>query len=217
MKTAKTNKEVKLKAIKATPKSGAEKITFEDFETNYTLLDFWQWSVSDILSNATRGRFAEFVVGTALGTAMNNLRDEWGAYDLATADGIKIEIKSAAYIQSWRQFDFSPISFSIKAAKYWDAENGMRRGTPKRHADIYVFCLLKHKEQETINPLKMEQWDFFVVPTYLLDNYTRSVSSITLNSLKKLTTIVNYLNLKDEIYIAYQQQSDYRKKNTIAK
>lgn len=211
MKKQTENREVKLKAIKATPKSGAEKITFRNTDINYSLLNFWQWSVSDILSNATRGRFAEFIVGTAIGLDVKNLRDEWDAYDLTTNDGIKIEIKSASYIQSWRQFDYSPISFSIKPAKHWDAENGMTKGEPKRHADLYVFCLLSHKDQGTIDPLKMEQWDFYVLPTFKLDNYKRSKSSITLNSLMKLVEKICYLELKDKIYETYKEQEEYNK------
>ena len=75
----------------------------------------------------------------------------------------------------------------------------MQRGEPKRHADLYVFCLLKHKESSTIDPLKLEQWEFYVVPTFVLNNYERSQSSITINSLKKLTEPKGYKDLKTEI------------------
>lgn len=197
-----------LREIKADPKTGTEKITDNGTETEYNLLDFWRWSVSDILSNATRGRFAEFIVGTAIGINPLNLRDEWGAYDLTTDDGIKIEVKSASYIQSWNQKQLSKISFSIKKARYWDAVNNMQGGEPKRHADIYVLCHLKHIEQRTINPLKMEQWDFYVLPTFRLDNYKRSQSSITINSLRKLTEPKNYSELKTEIEKAYIEQKN---------
>lgn len=195
-----------LKAIKANPKSGEERLTNGNQETGYTLLDFWRWSVSDILSNATRGRFAEFIVGTSIGLKPENLRDEWDAYDLTTEEGIKIEVKSAAYIQSWNQREFSKISFSIKPARYWDAETNIQRGKPKRHADLYVFCHLKHKDQDTIDPLKLEQWDFYVLPTFRLDNYERSQSSITLTSLQKLTSPISYSQLKNEINKAYLAQ-----------
>jgi len=204
---------MELKQIKATPKKGKESLTFKGKKTNYCLLDFWKWSVSDILSNATRGRFAEFIVGTAIGINPNNLRDEWSAFDLESDEGIKIEIKSAAYIQSWNQKQYSTISFSIKPARYWDAETNMQHSEPKRHADIYVFCLLKHKEQTTIDPLKMEQWEFYVLPTYQLDNYKRSQSSITLNSLRKLTSQKSYSELKSSINNAFEDQSSYRKEN----
>ncbi|WP_372949975.1 hypothetical protein [Mariniphaga sp.] len=185
-----------LKEIKAGLKTGNEYLTNNGQNTDYNLLDFWRWSVSDILSNATRGKFAEFIVGTAVELNPENLRDEWDAYDLTTADGIKIEVKSAAYIQSWNQKSFSTISFSIKPTRYWDAETNMQLGEPKRHADLYVFCHLKHKDQCIIDPLKMEQWDFFILPTYRLNNYERSQSSISINSLNKMTKPKKYSEIE---------------------
>lgn len=71
-----------LKQIKAKSKSGHEALTDNGVDIKYTLLDFWHWSASDILSNATRGRFAEFIVGTGVGLNPENLRDEWDTYDL---------------------------------------------------------------------------------------------------------------------------------------
>ena len=194
-----------LKEIKTIPKSGNEILTSNGEKIGYKLLDFWRWSVSDIVSNATRGRFAEFIVGTALGFKLDNIRNEWDAYDLKTKEGIKIEVKSSAYIQSWNQKDYSPISFSIKPARYWVAATNIQDNKPIRHADLYVFCLLKHKDQDTIDPLKMEQWDFYVLPTYRLDNYKRSQSSITINSLKKLTEAKKFIELEEEIIKAYNE------------
>lgn len=192
-----------------TPKTGQEPISDNGLNTKYTLSDFWRWSVSDIVSNTTRGRFAEFIVGTAVGLNPNNLRNEWDAYDIITEEGIKIEVKSASYIQSWSQDKFSNISFSIKPARHWEGETNRYRGEYRRHADLYVFSLLKHKDKSTIDPLKMEQWDFYVLPTYKLDNYERSQSSITLNSLSKLTNPNKYGKLKDEIYKAYKEQINH--------
>jgi len=87
-------------------KSGQEQLTSNGSTIGIKLIDFWKWSVSDLISNATRGRFAEFIVASALGINMENVRDEWSAYDLISPEGIKIEVKSAAYIQSWHQRDF---------------------------------------------------------------------------------------------------------------
>lgn len=195
-----------LNEISATLKTGNEALTFKGSAINYTLLDFWKWSVSDILSNATRGRFAEFIVGSAIGLDINKLRSEWGAFDLITSEGIKIEVKSSSYIQVWQQNKFSTISFSIKSTQHYEGLNENLRGGSKRQADIYVFCLLKHKEQETINPLNLEQWEFYILPTFKLDNYTRSENSITLNSLQKMTKQVEYDSLKEKIYEAYDEQ-----------
>lgn len=197
-----------LKAIPASPKTGNEHLEDNGKKIDYTLLDFWRWSVSDLLSNATRGRFAEFIVGTAIKLNPSDLRDEWDAYDLQTSSGIKIEVKSAAYIQSWNQKKYSNISFSIKPARLWDEIENERKLEAKRYADVYVFCHLKHKNQETINPLKMEQWDFYVLPTISLDNYQQGQGSITLGALKKLTSPVEYAQLKDEIEQQFKAQKN---------
>jgi hypothetical protein len=61
--------------------------------------------------------------------------------------------------------------------------------------------------------LKMEQWDFYILPTYRLDNYKRSQSSITINSLVKFTEPRKYSELRDEILKAYKEQTGFRYDN----
>lgn len=207
------NKEnvLNLPSVKATPKSGEENLTFNGENIGYKLINFWQWSTSNILSNATRGKFAEFMVGTAIELDSNTIRDEWSAYDLESKEGVKIEVKSASYIQSWKQKNYSNISFSIKPSKHWDPEIGILRGSEKRHADVYVFCLLKNKDQKNIDPVKLEQWSFFVLPTYRIDGYKRSQRSITINSLSKQVKEIQYSELKEEISKAYFEQIKNKK------
>lgn len=196
-----------LKRISASAKTGNEKLTYSGKELEFKLIDFWRWSVSDLLSNATRGRLAEFIVGTAMDINPDSTRDEWSPYDLLTEEGIRIEVKSSAYIQSWKQKKYSPITFSIKQSKYWDPETRMSTEA-KRHADVYVFCLLKQKDQASIDPLHLDQWEFYVLPTYELDNYKRSQSSITLISLQKLTPSLLFPELKHSIIEAFNKQKD---------
>jgi hypothetical protein len=50
-----------------------------------TVGDFWAWAYSNILTNITRGLFAEFLVGTALG-AVEGTRTEWDSFDLLYKD-----------------------------------------------------------------------------------------------------------------------------------
>lgn len=185
-------------------KSGTEPLTFQGRALDQKLADFWQWSVSDILSNATRGVFAEFIVATALGIDLKNVREEWSAYDLKSPEGIKIEVKSASYVQRWFQKDYSKISFSIKAARYWDSSNNKQHDARTRSADIYVFCLLHYKDKASIDPLNLDQWEFYVVPTKTLNTYTRSQHSITLPSLKKLVEAADYSLLGNKIREAYK-------------
>lgn len=176
----------KLNRIITKLKSGEESFSFHGKKTACAVLDFWRWSASDLVSNATRGRLAEFIVSLGLRLDIKGVRNEWQAYDLETKEGIKIEVKSAAYVQSWAQENLSKISFSIKTSRYWDANSNKLSAEIKRQADIYVFCLLEHKDKSAIDPLKLEQWLFFVVARGELDNYKGSQNFITLKNLQKL-------------------------------
>jgi hypothetical protein len=196
---------MQLDRIQATLKTGNERSTYQNKPLNFSLLDFWRWSVSEILSNATRGRLAEFIVATATNIDTTKCRDEWGAFDLETPDGIKLEIKSAAYLQSWFQRTLSKISFSTRAALYWDSLTNKQSETAKRHANVYVFCLLHHDNKQTVDPLNLNQWEFYVLATKQLNDYTRSQHSITLKSLKGLTEPVCYDKLCDEIKQKHRQ------------
>lgn len=174
-----------LGAIQPTLKTGSELFTLNRKGIGWELADFWRWYASDLVGNALRGCLAEFIVAKALGCG-GDVRTEWDCCDIRTPDGLKVEVKSAAYIQSWSQARPSPITFGIAPTKGWDAQTNVYDSEPKRHADIYVFCLLKHQDQETINPLELSQWEFIVMPTTVLDLRMRTQRKASLSSLLKL-------------------------------
>ena len=178
---------MELPRIIQTPRTGNEPLHSDGQNLGVSVIDFWRWSASDLLSNATRGRFAEFIVARALGIPLDQVRDEWGAYDLLTPDGIRVEVKSAAYIQSWHQSKPSIISFHVPKTRAWNAETNLQETEARRQADVYVFALLAHSDQTTIDPLNVNQWHFFVLPTAILDSRTRSQHSITLRTLVGLS------------------------------
>jgi hypothetical protein len=68
-----------------------------------------------------------------------------------------------------------------------------------RSANVYVFCLLHHQDKATVDPLCLNQWEFYVLATEELNNYKRSQNSITINSFKKLTSTVSCGKLDQEI------------------
>jgi len=180
-------------------KTGNESLLNNGQKIKYNLLDFWRWNSSDLLSNTTRGRFAEFIVASAINVDLNQVRDEWGAYDLITTEGIKIEVKSSAYVQSWAQKSPSKISFGIKASLSWDEETNKRIEIAMRSADVYVFCLLHYDIKDTCNPLDLDQWEFYVLATWELNTYTKSKNSIGIKALRKMTDPVSYTQLSKEI------------------
>ena len=54
---------------------------------------------------------------------------------------------------------------------------------PGRHSDVYVFCVYTHRDQDTINPLDLSQWEFHVLPTKTLNAQAPTQKTITLSSL----------------------------------
>ena len=155
----------KLDKINAKQKYGNEYFTFNGNNLGIKLLDYWKWSSSNLLSNAIRGMFAEFIVSMAMEINFSSVRKDWKPYDIETKEGIKIEVKTSAYLQSWFQKNYSKILFSIKPARYWDTETNIFSKEKSRHSDIYIFCVLKHKDKDTVDPLNLDQWDFYVIPT----------------------------------------------------
>jgi len=192
-----------LDKLRVEQKTGDEYFISNGNNIGKKLLDYWKWSVSDLISNTTRGTFAEFIVAMAMESDLSGVREEWDAYDIETKDGIKIEVKTSAYLQTWIQKDYSKINFSIKPAYYWNAETNETSKEKSRPSDIYVFCVLKHKDKNTVNPLILEQWDFYVISTDKINKIFGNQGTLQLNSIEKITKCVNYNELKDKIKKEY--------------
>jgi hypothetical protein len=186
-------------------KTGAENFHLDGNSLSMDLMSFWQWSASDLVGNAMRGILAEYIVASAINAAQDH-RTEWDAYDIKTSDGIKIGVKSAAYIQSWSQKKLSTIQFSIRQTQGWDAETNTYSSQIIRQSDVYVFCVLHHKDQDTIDPLNLTQWTFYVMPTPMLNQAVGAQKTISLSRLKQLKPIsVAYGELGMSIFRAAQK------------
>ncbi|ANS66763.1 hypothetical protein SLINC_4539 [Streptomyces lincolnensis] len=151
-------------------------------ETVGRLGDFWSWACSDLANNTMRGVLAEYLVATALGAAIGT-RTEWDTVDIRTPEKWRVEVKSAAYLQSWAQPQLSKIEFGIAPASGWDAQTGATSAEVMRRSDVYVFCLLHHQDKQTLDPLDLDQWTFYVLPTRVLDERCPTQKSIRLSSL----------------------------------
>jgi hypothetical protein len=55
-------------------RSGREPFHCAATPLGFDLHNFWAWSVSDLVSNATRGRLAEYVIARALGISTAGVR-----------------------------------------------------------------------------------------------------------------------------------------------
>lgn len=177
-----------LAQLRVARKLGTEQFHAEGRELGFDLLQFWRWCSSDLVNNTMRGVLAEYLVASDLGVA-DGTRIEWDAYDLKTQNGIKIEVKSAAYLQSWQQTRLSPISFGIQPTIGWDGSTNEYSTERKRQADVYVFAVLKHRDKQTLDPLNVQQWDFYVLPTSTLDAKVADQKTLSLSRLLELGPI----------------------------
>lgn len=186
--------------------TGKERLIYKDRELDSSILDFWSWAYSDLIRNVNRGAFAEFIVREAMNTQCSitpprtDIRVSMDAYDLLSPDGIRVEVKSSAYIQSWESEHPSRISFRIAPAKSLDAlGNYSENSSYCRHSDVYVFCVWTAMSREE-NILDLSLWDFYVISTKVLDQKVPNQKTITFQSLLNLhPEKVDYFGLYEAI------------------
>ena len=174
-------KEIKYPELEKKLLTGNEAIT----GTKNKLIDYWAWAHSMLVDNSERGIFAEFLVHTAM-KSTETIRRNWTSYDILSPEGIKIEVKASGYIQSWGQEKLSPINFLIRPTQVCNAEDNNFSGGKVRQADVYVFCVHTHTEQESINILDTSQWKFYVLSTATLNEKVGNQEKISLTKLKAL-------------------------------
>ncbi|WP_019354767.1 hypothetical protein [Streptomyces sp. AA1529] len=170
--------------LTVTRRSGSEPI-LANGETVGSLGGFWSWACSDLAGNTMRGVLAEYLVALALSSATET-RTEWDSIDIRTPERWRVEVKSSAYLQSWAQSKLSKVLFSIASASGWDAQTGTSSTEVLRRSDVYVFCLLHHQDKQTLNPLDLDQWTFYVLATRALDEHCPSQRTISLAGLRRL-------------------------------
>lgn len=165
--------------------TGDEHFTSEGMPANYLLSDFWAWQASDLLNNTLRGVLAEFIVAKALGLDTSGARKDWDAYDLLADGRWRIEVKSSAYLQSWEQQGESRLQFSIRPTRAWSPEDGFS-GEALRRSDLYVFCAFACRERSEADPLNLDQWEFYILPTFVLNESCGGQQTISMSRLLEL-------------------------------
>lgn len=181
-------------------KTGQECIIDEKGKMISTIHEYWQWAYSSLLGNTERGHFAEYLVAVALGIA-DNTRIEWDKYDLKSPSGITVEVKASGYLQTWSKNKLTKPIFSIRPTMAWDYETNQYEEIIKRQAEIYVFCLHNYRRKDDgINPLDLRQWEFFVLPTKILDEKMPVQKTISLDKVKALGAVnASFSELKNII------------------
>ena len=175
---------------------GNEHFTKKGEATELTILEFWRWHFSEIFD--LQSKIAEYIVGKALGLTEAQNVGEWTLFDMMYR-GKRIEIKETSYYHAW-QTDEEPKSkqrsFGItKAYDNYKAENSPLR----RQNDIYIFCLNTGETREASNPLELNNWQFYVLSTDVINRKCGDAKTISLSRVEKLAKKVSYSELKGEV------------------
>ncbi len=113
---------------------------------------------------------------------------------------MRIEVKSGAYLQAWWQGDgrLSNIQFSIRPTRAWDSINGYAEEV-KRQSDVYVFCLYTETVRERADPLVLDGWDFYIVPTHILDEQCGPKDHLSHHAAKLDPYLADYGSIRDAV------------------
>lgn len=159
----------------------------EDFtgcrSRKFGIFDFWRYMYSNIYENT--GDIAEFLVAMALGKTEPFKKYGWTQYDL-DYEGLRIEVKATQYYQPWRaDNNVSEIrKFGIGKALTIEGD----KISPKaRNNDIYVFALNGGRIKDNANPLDLNNWRFWVIPTTVINEECREQKTISLQKVKSLS------------------------------
>lgn len=148
-----------------------------------TVEDFWRFQFSNIWD--MQEEIAEFIVAKALGQEKPYNKNGWTLWDI-NYEGRHIEVKETGFFHSWRTDGkvSQARRFGINRAYtvYKDPESEL-----KRQSDVYVFCLNTGETKEESNPLDLENWRFWVVPTSTIDRLCRDNRTISLGRLRNIT------------------------------
>ena len=182
--------------------TGSERFISESKDAGFSITDYWSWAFSDLYNNVYRGDMAEYIVASALGLTPPHgryVRNVWNPYDLLTKTGLRVEVKSASYLQSW-DGDFAKIVFGIAPAHDYPYPDSFRPSPEvQRNNDVYVFCLFTARTR-SIPMYNLDSWEFRVLRTSILNEKMPTQARISLTSLERLCpTTVKYSGLREAV------------------
>jgi hypothetical protein len=175
-----------LASVKVKRKDGNESFYGGGTALKVNLKHFWQWSASDLMSDASRCLLAKYLVAKALKLG-DGVRNEQAAFDLETKEGIKVEVQSFSPFQSKSQersnhsLGTRPENSKNKTIRKFDEEI-------EPQADVYVLCVLgdREKDRDGVDPLNLDQWDFYVVKAFLFNEESPAQKTTGETNLKEV-------------------------------
>ena len=179
--------------------TGKETFVFNGEAVDFSFLDFWRFHYSNIYD--LQDKIAEFIVSKALGINKAQNDQYWTLWDVSYRDK-RIEVKETSYYHSFnkegkvskqRVFGITKANGSYDLAKSGNSEFC-------RQNDVYVFCLNIGDTRESSNPLNLNNWEFYIVPTAVINEKCGNNKSISLGRIKSFGfSAKRYNEIKAEI------------------
>lgn len=145
-----------------------------------TLADYWAWAHSGLLGKKERGILAEFLVAQALGIETVG-HDPWGSFDLVSASGTTIEVKSSAHLQAWNQRKlFQPEWKHLRSRRSETTADGgwTTASNTTVKGEVVVLALFVATDHAAAEPLNADQWVFWLVPGREITTSSLRLSSV---------------------------------------
>lgn len=160
-----------------------------------TALDYWRFQFSNFWD--AQEEVAEFLVAKALGLDLPYNKNGWTTCDILYK-GKRVEIKASAYFHSWRGDGkvSKQREFGIPETV---GQHNEKKEVAERQNDVYVFCLNLGDSFESSDPFEMAHWEFYVVPTSVINQECGHQDKVSLGRLRTITPEwgkVSYSRLK---------------------
>jgi hypothetical protein len=122
------------------------------------------------MADVTRGVLAEYLVAHLICPDPKHLASPDLQYDCLTESGKYVEVKSTAYVQDWITLRPTTPRFGGLKGRTYLQPDGTYATLPESqyHSDIFVFCVLTEKDRDKVDPLNLDQWEFYVLTKRVL-------------------------------------------------
>ena len=164
--------------------TGEEKFQQNGKEIDMSMLDLWQFKYSNIFN--MQEVIAEYLVAKALEKEKADNDTYWTLWDIDYREK-RIEVKETSYYHSYNKpgkISKQRVFGINKANSSYEYE--IEENRYERQNDIYVFCLNIGETAETSNPLNLDNWEFYIVPTDTINNNCGDNKTISLGRIQSL-------------------------------
>ncbi len=108
--------------------------------------------------------------------------DRWASFDLSI-NGKRIEVKTTAYLQAWKQKKINP-QFTIRKTHHYSRESGYSKESDFQ-ADIYVLCYFFERDAKVADVTNLSQWKFWVLARDVIEGLFQNRKIVAVSRLEK--------------------------------